>query len=382
MTVKFPGISSVHTYVKVNDGAAGTATGGDVDNRTYKNDEASMVVLKNTYDVVVVKGAKQKIIDAVDCTGDTCVVDDIVATMKINFPGSTGVHVYVKTDNGLPNSAGGDVDSRTYQNNSTTLAVLKNSYDVVVVAGGVTTIYDAINCYGNTCEKTLTTIKLLNSLNAGLAGGEVRYYDGSWHPLGTTDANGLLRAAIDGAPRNLLFGITHQYVYNEKWQNTATNPLVQFQTKKVVIDLKNSGGALIPDGGGTGAVRYYTGAWHTFASGTTSGGTISMELLPANILFGMTHQYVYNEIWQNTGANANVVFQTKNVVIDLKDQQRSADPRQRRHGRGALLHWRMAHLRLRHDLRWSRQHGTAPGQHPVRHDSPVRLQRNLAEHRR
>jgi hypothetical protein len=314
LTVKFPGISSVHTYVKVNDGVAGTATGGDVDNRTYKNDETSLAVLKNTYDVVVVKNAKQKIMDAVDCTGPTCTVDNIVATLKVNFPGSSGVHVYVKTDDGLPNSAkGGDVDNRTYQNNSTSLVVLKNTYDVVVVSGATTTILDAVNCYGSTCEKSLITIKLLNSTGSGLSGGAARYYDGSWHEIGTTDSSGVIRTGIDGAPRNLLFSMDYAFTHNEKWQNIATNALVVFQTKKVEVQLKNSLGALFD----TGAVKYYTGAWHDL--GNTSGGKVTVELLPANILFSMDNAYVHNETWQDVGSNPTVLFQTKNVEVQLKN---------------------------------------------------------------
>ena len=57
LTVEFPGISSVHTYVKVDDGQAGKATGGSVDQRTYKTNEVSLAVLKNTYDVLVKKGS-------------------------------------------------------------------------------------------------------------------------------------------------------------------------------------------------------------------------------------------------------------------------------------------------------------------------------------
>ena len=152
LTVKFPGISSVHTYVKVNDGVAGTATGGDVDNRTYKNDEASLKVLKNTYDVVVVKNAKTKIIDAVDCTGDTCLVDGIVATLTVKFPGISSVHTYVKVNDGVAGTAtGGDVDNRTYQNDEASLVVLKNTYDVVVVKNAKTKIIDAVDCTGDTC---------------------------------------------------------------------------------------------------------------------------------------------------------------------------------------------------------------------------------------
>ncbi len=320
LTVKFPGISSVHTYVKLDDNIVATASGGAVDERTWKTNETSLAVLKGLYDVAVVKGAKTKVIDKVDCTTNTCTVENIVATMTINFPGLSSVHTYVKTDDGLANSAtGGAVDQQTWKTNKTTLVVLKNTYDVVVVAGTTTTILDAVNCYGNTCEMSLAAVKLTNSLGTGLAGGVVNYYDGSWHPLGSTDANGLIRTGVVGAPRNLLFAIEYNFTRNEKWQNITTAPLVSFQTKNVVIDLKDSSGNPIPDSGGTGAVRYYTGAWHPFAGGITSEGSASMELLPSNILFGITHQFVYTEKWQDTTANANVLFQTKNVVIDLKD---------------------------------------------------------------
>ena len=50
-------------------------------------------------------------IDAVDCTGDTCTVDDIVATLTVNFPGISSVHTYVKINDGVADSfTGGDVD--------------------------------------------------------------------------------------------------------------------------------------------------------------------------------------------------------------------------------------------------------------------------------
>ncbi|MBV5346113.1 MAG: hypothetical protein JZU63_11690, partial [Rhodoferax sp.] len=107
LTVKFPGISSVHTYVKMPDSVVNTATGGAVDERTWKTEETSLAVLKGTYDVIVVKGAKQKIVDTVDCNSETCTVSDIVATLTVNFPGISSVHTYVKTDNGIPNTATG-----------------------------------------------------------------------------------------------------------------------------------------------------------------------------------------------------------------------------------------------------------------------------------
>jgi hypothetical protein len=192
LTVKFPGMSSVHTYVKVPDGTDNSATGGDVENRTYKTDETSMAVFKNTYDVVVVKGAKTKIIDAVDCTGDSCTVEDIVATLTVKFPGMSSVHTYVKVNDGTPNSAaGGNVESRTYKTDETSMAVLKNTYDVVVVKGAETDIIDAVDCTGDTC--TVGVLTLLDHNGNGLAGGKAKWANGSWHAIpGETDANGKL----------------------------------------------------------------------------------------------------------------------------------------------------------------------------------------------
>ncbi len=100
LTVNFPGISSVHTYVKKTDGVAGTANGTLVKQLTYKNNAAVFTDVPNgVYDVVVVKGAQTKIIDNVILIANKT-VDGIVATMTVNFPGISSVHTYVKTTDG------------------------------------------------------------------------------------------------------------------------------------------------------------------------------------------------------------------------------------------------------------------------------------------
>ncbi|HNE69559.1 MAG TPA: hypothetical protein PLE39_14335, partial [Anaerolineales bacterium] len=126
--------------------------GGSVEERTYKNNETSMVVLKGTYDVIVVKGAKQKVVDTVDCTGNTCVVENIVATLTVKFPGLSSVHTYVKVNDGVVGTAaGGSVDERTYKTNEVSIVVLKSTYDVVVIKGSKQVIVDAVDCTGDTC---------------------------------------------------------------------------------------------------------------------------------------------------------------------------------------------------------------------------------------
>ena len=105
----------------------------------------------------MVKGAQANVYENVDCTGTTCTIDNIVATLTLNFPGKTGVHTYIKTNDGIANSAaGGDVDNRTYQNNSTTMTLLKDYYDVVVKIGTETYILDEVDCTGDTCTYSLT----------------------------------------------------------------------------------------------------------------------------------------------------------------------------------------------------------------------------------
>ena len=66
LTVEFPGISSVHVYVRVDDGNVGTATGTLVASTTYQTNSATFVLLTNIYDVVVVKpGPMTEILDSV-----------------------------------------------------------------------------------------------------------------------------------------------------------------------------------------------------------------------------------------------------------------------------------------------------------------------------
>ncbi len=285
LTVDFPGINGVHTYVKTDDGIAGFG-GGDVDNRTFQNNTTSLVLLKGFYDVKVVKGAQANIYESVDCNGATCSIDNIVATFTLNFPGKTGVHTYIKTNDGIVNSAtGGDVDNRTYQNNSTTMTLLKNYYDVVVKVGAETYILDNVDCTGNTCTYSLTVVKLLNSSGVGIAGGFAEYYSGGWKTIGTTPANGVLSFAMPGAPATYSFRMSYAGFTQQKSNIniTTTNPII-FQTLPAVVHFQNFSGAPLADGG----IEYYASGWKTFGSGLTdTSGDASMELLPGSYSFRM-----------------------------------------------------------------------------------------------
>jgi hypothetical protein len=79
------------------------------------------------------------------------------------------------------------------------------------------------------------------------------------------------------------------------------------------VQLKDSTGALMD----TGAVQYYSGGWRDI--GSTSGGQVSKELLPASYNFSMTYGFARQEKSQNIATDSTVVFQTTRVTVQLKD---------------------------------------------------------------
>jgi hypothetical protein len=139
-------------------------------------------------------------------------------------------------------------------------------------------------------------------------GDQVRYYSGSWHDLGAT-VDG--QASMELLPISYSFNLTHAFATQQKDQNIATSSTIVFQTVKVTVQLKDSGGNLFGDGD---LVRYYSGGWHDL--GTTAAGKASMELLPISYSFNITHAFATQQKDQNTGTNATVVYQTGKVRSD------------------------------------------------------------------
>ena len=155
LTVEFPGITNVLVQVRVDDGIVGTADGAPVDAVHSNTGSASLIVLKGTYDLIVIKGGQQKVIDSVDCTGSTCLVTDIVSTLTVNFPGITNVLVQVRVDDGIVGTAdGAPVDALHSNTGSASLPVLKGAYDLIVIKGGEQKVIDSVDCTGSTCLVT------------------------------------------------------------------------------------------------------------------------------------------------------------------------------------------------------------------------------------
>ncbi|WP_217591672.1 stalk domain-containing protein [Cohnella sp. GbtcB17] len=188
--------------------------------------------------------------------------------------------------------------------------------------GSYTILYKSTDLAGNaetqqsvsfSLAATVTTVSLQDSAGQPLSGGTVKYYDGSWKDLGTTDASGQATKALP--ERSYIFSVTYLGTSKQLTQNTATDPaIVVFQTVKAKVQLKESQGNPL---NGADAKVYAGGSWQTM--GTTAGGETTKELLPGTYTFGITYDGVYKEKSQNVGDDPAVVFQTASVLIQLKD---------------------------------------------------------------
>ena len=219
--------------------------------------------------------------------------------------------------------AGSGCDKIYYTTNGTAPTTSSPIYSSAIVISATTTLkLFARDLAGNSeSVKTETyiittgmitvTVQLKDSIGNPISGGVVQYYSGGWQAFGTTDASGQVSKEL--LPASYTFRMTYSFASQDKSQNIATDPTVVFQTTRVIVQLKDSTGAVMD----TGTVQYYSGGWREF--GTTSGGQVTKELLPASYTFRMTYGFASQDKSQNIGTDPTVVFQTTRVTVQLKD---------------------------------------------------------------
>lgn len=116
LSVAFPGMSSVHTEILASDGVSGTATGSKIKSVNWQTDGFTAEIPNGLYDLRIHKGAATHIVDDVDCSGASCSVSGIVASMTVLFPGMSSVHTSVQVAEGL-------VTKSNWKTDQTTIAV-------------------------------------------------------------------------------------------------------------------------------------------------------------------------------------------------------------------------------------------------------------------
>jgi hypothetical protein len=201
LVVEFPGLSSVHSDVRVSDGIAGSAEGGRITKANWKTDQATIKLLPKIVDLRIRKGGTTLIVDDLDCRADApCVANELTATLNVEFPGLTGVHTDVRVPDGVADSATGAVITKAnWKSHTASIALLRQVVDVRV-RHGETTVFDDVDCRSGTCsaviEGSLQATLIDGDANIPIPGHRIDAYekasDGSlsWVQRRTSDPQG------------------------------------------------------------------------------------------------------------------------------------------------------------------------------------------------
>ncbi|MCB9009762.1 MAG: hypothetical protein H6656_20750 [Ardenticatenaceae bacterium] len=156
------------------------------------------------------------------------------------------------------------------------------------------------------------TVQLQDSEDNPLDTGSVQYYAGGWQTFGDTSGG---QVSLELLPKSYTFRMNYGGTSVNLTQDVSNDPFVVFQTANVTVQLQDSEGNPLD----TGSVQYYAGGWQTF--GDTSGGQVSLELLPKSYTFRMNYGGTSVNLTQDVNDDPFVVFQTANVTVQLQDSE-------------------------------------------------------------
>jgi hypothetical protein len=142
-------------------------------------------------------------------------------------------------------------------------------------------------------------VQLKNSQGSLMDQGTVQYYSGAWRSFGTTSGGAVNKELL---PNNYSFRMTYEFVTNDKTQDISTNSTVSFSSVLCTIKVMNSQGQPVDNA----QASYYSGAWRQI--GTTVNGTVTKELLPANLTFRIKSGTTQVDKIQNLSTNNIVEF--------------------------------------------------------------------------
>ena len=159
-------------------------------------------------------------------------------------------------------------------------------------------------------EKSISYVRLVDSKKVGIPGANLHYYDGGWKNYGSTDKNGVSLVVMDGKKANLTFRMIHQGANQDIPQNISLNSFVDFETVPVTVNLLDSTGQPIIDGG---SAQFYAGSWQKFDA--------AKEMLPYKYTFRMNYNGATLDQQQDIRIDKinTVDFKTVKVSVELRD---------------------------------------------------------------
>lgn len=153
LSVNYPGLTSVHTEIRLTDATQNSASGAYIGSHNWKSHGFTATVPAEILDLIIRKGSATYYIDDLDCSSGSCSVDDIVATLSVTFDGMSSVHIEARLPDGLPDEAtGGSVNNKNWQSNQASFAVLRQIYDVRMRRGSDSFVVDNVDCQSGSCS--------------------------------------------------------------------------------------------------------------------------------------------------------------------------------------------------------------------------------------
>ncbi|MEM7112411.1 MAG: carbohydrate-binding protein [Chloroflexota bacterium] len=151
LAVDYGGLEEMRLEIRTDDGVVGTV-GELIQTHEGQSGQRSYSVLLGSYDLILEMGAKEQIIDGLDCRLDSCSVADISATLTVAYDGLTDIHFEIRDDDKILGNVGALVQQFDSQRGQRSYHVLRGSYDLVFEKGAANLTLDAFDCRESKCQ--------------------------------------------------------------------------------------------------------------------------------------------------------------------------------------------------------------------------------------
>ncbi len=173
---------------------------------------------------------------------------------------------------------------------------------------------------GTVTVKDLSNVTLLDHDSNGLAGGKVKWADGSWHSVpGQTDNNGQITFTISNPNYNKIAMTYNQGTIAQNRDQLETSNYTWY-TVPLTIELSDDQNALITDSPGGGMVRQGGGYWYThgYTGDSLPYGQLTVQLFPrsAAYKFAMSYNHTSQTKSPTVLGATTLTFQTGKVTIN------------------------------------------------------------------